>query len=194
MPDYSKGKIYIIRAPGTDSIYIGSTTMALNARLRVHQQEQLRGGRCRSAALVATPGHTIELLEAYPCATGEDLRKREGHHIRENAGRALNKNIAGRTGKEYMTEYADRYRERALAWYYANKERRQAYNQANREKRLAWQRNYYATVIKPQRLARLAAAEGNSTTSGGGTPPGEVPEEAAALKPTSVAAAAPSGV
>ena len=182
MPDYSKGKVYIIRAPGTDQVYIGSTVLPLSKRL--YQHRRLQGG-CRSRELVTIPGHTIELLEEYPCATVEELRRREGHYIREHAGKAVNKVIAGRTQAEYFAEHAEKYRTRALAWYYANKDRRHAYEAATREYRLAWMRNYYQTVVKPRKEALRSA-----TTNAGG----EAPPEAAALNPTSVAAASVAGV
>jgi hypothetical protein len=194
MPDYSKGKIYIIRAPNTEQIYIGSTTMALKARLRVHQRQGLHGG-CRSASLVAAPGHTIELLEDFPCATGEDLRRREGHHIRENAGRALNKNIAGRTTAEYMAEHAEDYRRRANEWYKNNRDRRKAYEAQTREYRLAWMRNYYQTVVKPRKDAlRSANASPDTSTNSTDTEGLADLPAAAILNPTSVAAESDAGV
>jgi hypothetical protein len=187
MPDYSKGKVYIIRAPGTDRVYIGSTVMPLEKRL--YQHRRLQGG-CRSRELVTIPGHTIEQLEYYPCSTVEELRKREGYFIRQYAGRTINKNIAGRTGREYMAEHADRYRAQALAWYYANKGRRHAYEEKTRECRLAKMKEYYQNVVKPRKEALRSAAGTSTTTSAGG----DVLPEAAALNPTSVAAASDAGV
>ena len=190
MPDYAQAKIYIIRAPGTDKVYIGSTVQTLEARLRLHRREQIRGyGSCRSRELVNIPGHTIERLEYYPCSTVEELRKREGYYIRQYAEHAINKNIAGRTGREYMTEHADRYRAQALAWYYANKDRRHAYEEKTREYRLAKMKEYYQNVVKPRREALRSAAGTSTTTSAGGGVP-----VAAALNPTSVAAASDAGV
>ena len=182
MPDYSKGKIYIIRAPGTEQIYIGSTVLPLAKRL--YQHRRLQGG-CRSKELIAIPGHDIELLEDYPCATVEELRRREGWHIRENAGRVVNKAIAGRTQAEYFAEHAEKYRARANEWYRNNKGRRRAYEEQTREYRLAWMRNYYQTVVKPRKEALRSST---TTSAGGGVP------VAAALNPTSVAVASPCGV
>jgi hypothetical protein len=192
MPDYSKGKVYIIRAPGTDRVYIGSTVLPLAKRL--YQHRRLQGG-CRSRELVTIPGHTIELLEDYPCSTVEELRKREGHHIREHAGRAINKNIAGRTGREYMAEHAEKYRARANEWYRNNKDRRRAYEAQTREYRLAWMRNYYQTVLKPRRDALRSAAFAAAVADGSAidTPAWALPP-AATLNPTSVAAASVCGV
>jgi hypothetical protein len=186
MCDYSQGKIYVIRAPDTDRIYIGSTVLPLEQRLRLHRATG--GASCRSRDLVKIPGHTIELLEAYPCANATDLRRREGHFIRQHSGVVVNRNIAGRTQAEHYADNADRIRTRALNWYYANTERRKAYYAANKEKLLAYQRNYYHTKIKAQR-------SGTSTTSNaGGCEAGVAPAAAAILNPTSVAAESPAGV
>jgi hypothetical protein len=192
MPNYAQGKIYVIRAPGTDRIYIGSTVMPLEKRLCYHRSYTLNGKGCTSRELVTIPGHTIELLEAYPCATVEDLRRKEGWHIRQNAGRVVNKVIAGRTPAEYMAEHADKYRERALAWYYANIPRRRAYEATIREKRLAYQKNYYQTVVKPRKAAVRSVSPPAGTSTISTAMEGLGP--AAALNPTSVAAASPAGV
>jgi hypothetical protein len=203
MPNYSQGKIYVIKSASTDRIYIGSTTMTLEARLREHRKQALLGGCCRSKEIVALPDHKIELLEAYPCATSEDLRRREGHHIKENAARIVNKAIAGRTPKEYREDNIVAHRKKSLDWYYSNIPKRREYEEKTKEKRLAYQKNYYQTVIKPQRLARRAAAAitaGSSNTGGGEVAPTPVAEtttpsvETAVLNPTSVSAAAVPGV
>ena len=52
----------------------------------------------------------IELIEEHPCENGEQLRKREGHYIREIG--TLNKKIDGRTKKEYLEENRERIRAR----------------------------------------------------------------------------------
>jgi len=156
-PKFATAKIYVIRAPGTDRIYIGSTIKPLNVRLREHYLRALAGGSCRSREIVTLPGHTIECLEPYPCDTLTDLRKREGWHIRQNSGKAVNKNIAGRSREEYFKENAEAYREKALAWYYSNIPRRRAYEAANREKILNYQKTYYETVLKQRRAEKSAA-------------------------------------
>jgi hypothetical protein len=201
MPDFANGKIYIIKAPTTDRIYIGSTTMTLKARLREHQKQALLGGSCRSKEILAHEGYTIELLEDYPCNSSEELRRREGHHIKENASRIVNKSIAGRTAQEYREDNAVERRKKSLDWYYANIDKRKEYEAKTREKRLAYQKNYYQTVLKPQRLARRvatvgtsASAEGSANTGATAEATAPVVEETATLNPTSVAAASPDGV
>ena len=48
----------------------------------------------------------IELIEAYPCENKEELRKREGYWIKTED--CINKNVAGRTYKEYREEHRTR--------------------------------------------------------------------------------------
>ena len=63
----------------------------------------------------------IELIEAHPCETNEELRKREGQFIRGFG--TLNKRIEGRAQQEYIEDN----RETILA-------RQKEYREANRER------------------------------------------------------------
>ena len=47
----------------------------------------------------------IELIENHPCANKGELRKREGHFIREMG--TLNSSVAGRTDKMWHQEFKD---------------------------------------------------------------------------------------
>ena len=71
----------------------------------------------------------LELIEAHPCKTNEELRRREGHFIREFG--TLNQNVAGQNRKEH---------------YEANREKirayRKEYSERNREKMHAVQKEY----------------------------------------------------
>lgn len=149
-----QGKIYVIRAPGTEKIYIGSTLQSLDDRLREHRMKTaFNKNTCSSKQLIEIPGHYIELLENFPCNTRTELRRREGWHIRLHGGHAVNKNIAGRTQQEYIAEHIETYRKRALNWYYCNKERRKAYDESIKEKRKEYQKAYYQAFVKPARIA-----------------------------------------
>lgn len=90
MPDYSKGRIYAIRAPGTDEVYIGSTIRSLAERMTGHRSnlKMWRLGRYHyvsSYKLLEREGVYIELIEMFPCETKEQLNKREGEIIRATA-------------------------------------------------------------------------------------------------------------
>ena len=65
----------------------------------------------------------IELIEEHPCENVEQLRRREGEIIREMKP-SLNKEIAGRTGKEWYednkearTEQIKQYKSDNSEWY-----------------------------------------------------------------------------
>ena len=51
----------------------------------------------------------IELIENYPCNDVYELRSREGYYIREIG--TLNKNVAGRTRKEYKKQHHETNKE-----------------------------------------------------------------------------------
>ena len=62
----------------------------------------------------------IEEIEKFPCESKEELRKREGHYIKELG--TLNTLIAGRTNKEYKEENKEFIKEWKKQYYQNNKE------------------------------------------------------------------------
>ena len=102
---YKNGKIYKILNTENDDVYVGSTCMELNDRMQYHITAQpIKQGR-KLYKLMRSIGSDlfyIELIEDYPCETKEELRKREGHHIRLTG--TLNMCIAGRTKQEWKEE------------------------------------------------------------------------------------------
>ena len=155
MPTYADGKIYAIRAPETDEIYIGSTTRPLSERMAQHRSQCKhwkagKGGYLTSFKLIEKEGAYIELIEDYSCESKEQLNRREGEVIRSSAN-CVNKLIAGRTvveykadNKETITEYKRQYRDTNKE---AIKEYRRQYNADNKE------------VINERQRARRAAAK-----------------------------------
>jgi len=132
MPDYSQGKIYCIRAPGTDDVYIGSTTQPLWARMAEHRSHYKRwkdGKRrsCTSCKLLEKEGAYIELIEEYPCDNKEQLNRREGEIVRASPS-CVNKYVPQRTPKEYRKDrrddinYVMRERERSREYYWKKKQ------------------------------------------------------------------------
>ena len=106
--DYKNGKIYSIRSPQTDQIYIGSTCSPLSKRLNQHKTNYKRYLNEKhyfvsSFDIIKFDDVYIELLEECPCENREQLRKREGELIRIN--NCVNKKIEGRTKQEYQQEY-----------------------------------------------------------------------------------------
>lgn len=166
MPDYQKGKIYAIRAPGTDEVYIGSTTKMLSARLADHtsQFKNWKEGKQKysSFKLLSKENYYIELVENFPCNSKEELNRREGE-VQRTTANCVNEQIAGRTTTEYHFENKDIRNANSRDWYHRNRdavnERKranreenrekctrmaQSYRERNREKYNTYQREYYA--------------------------------------------------
>ena len=104
MAKYQKGKIYSIRSYLSNDIYIGSTCNQLSKRLSEHISAFTKR-KCSSKEIIKFGDAYIELIENYPCNSKNELNKREGEIIRKND--CVNKNIAGRTQKEWISENKD---------------------------------------------------------------------------------------
>jgi len=113
MNKYHGGKIYTLRSPSTDKIYIGSTTQPLWKRKGQHKVK-------KANELSQLDDFYIELLENFKCENRNELNKREGELIRAN-DKCVNKYIAGRTHKEWSKEWYENNKEEIQKRYYANK-------------------------------------------------------------------------
>ena len=110
MPDYQKGKIYRIWDNGYNKCYIGSTCEELNRRMTGHRKNykiHKRDGKGFTTADMMFDEYgiencKIELMENFPCNTKAELHAGEGKHQREND--CINKNIAGRSMKQYCQD------------------------------------------------------------------------------------------
>jgi hypothetical protein len=126
MPDYSQAKVYMLKGNGLT--YIGSTCQLLNQRLKDHRGDFNRDKAVTSGQLFeGNKIVTIELLEAYPCQSNDELKVRERYYIELNV--CVNRHIPGRTESEryqYRTEHK-------RAFYLANKEAIQALQKAKTE-------------------------------------------------------------
>ena len=113
MNKYSRGKIYKIVDNTNDNIYIGSTVEKyLTNRLSKHKYNK----KCRSILIIKNGDYDIKLIENYPCESKEELESREAYYIRNTT--CVNKQIPGRTQKEYqktnkekISEYQKEYKE-----------------------------------------------------------------------------------
>lgn len=115
MPNYQNGKIYCIRSHQTEDVYIGSTVQQLLCmRFGDHRKHFKKWKNdmytyTSSYEIIKYEDAYIELLEEYPCNSREELYKKEGEYIRKM--RCVNKQIAGRSKKDYATdnkEYLDK--------------------------------------------------------------------------------------
>jgi hypothetical protein len=125
---YQNGKIYTLRHPSTDKIYIGSTVKKyLCNRLAEHNSHYKcflngKSNNVTSFEIIKLGDSYIELLELFPCNSKLELNKREGELIREHKNNCVNSYVAGRTGKEYNIECADKRKETNKQHYENNKE------------------------------------------------------------------------
>jgi hypothetical protein len=146
---YQQGKIYKITDNACTKCYIGSTTVSLYRRMAEHRKDYLRwkdstNKRVCSISTIfdefGLENCKIELIEHFPCENREQLRKQEGHHIRDTD--CINRNVAGRTLKEwkrdhkeeqaeYNKAYRELHRDKLLQgmreWRKKNSERTRAY-------------------------------------------------------------------
>ena len=130
-------KIYQITDNTNNNIYIGSTCQSLKTRLSVHKSDYkrfLKGlyNNVKSFDVLKNGDYKIELLENCDIKTKQELLERERFYIENND--CLNKNIPGRTDKEYK-QYQKEYKK---DYYFNNKEKindiHKEYRETNKDK------------------------------------------------------------
>ena len=124
--NYQNTKIYVVRSPHTDLVYVGMTTFTLVRRMQ-HHRGMLQ--QCTSRQIIAFGDAHIELLEEFPCDNKEQAMKKEGEYIRSM--NCVNKYMSGRTRKQFYEDNKERL----------NRESRQ-YRIDNPEKNKEWQKKY----------------------------------------------------
>jgi hypothetical protein len=145
MLNYQDGKIYTIRNYTDNTlIYVGSTIDTLSRRLAKHRID------CKAnKSKITLYSHIvnndwanwyIELYEYYSCNNRTELERREGQVIREIG--SINKNIAGRTTKEYHEENADKVKEYSKKYYEDNIDKFKKYYEDNADKINEYSKKY----------------------------------------------------
>ncbi len=145
MPDYSQSKIYIIKFYDNDKlIYIGSTTQALQKRLVKHKKHY----HCSLYKYIFDNYDGdfkccyIELFQNHSCNDKTELGKIEGEIIKQfkadENNIVINKNIAGRTNKEYYKDNINKIRE----YYKDNIDRIKQYYKNNADIKRNYQNEY----------------------------------------------------
>jgi len=141
---YENGKIYRIISHKTNDVYIGSTTQSLYERLNNHKDSCKRYLNKKqlycptSYDILKYDDAHIELIEDYKCNSKKELEKKEGEYIRIND--CINKNVAGRTGKNYYDENKEKVLTRHKKWRENNQEYMKQYRIKNREKNIEYQK------------------------------------------------------
>jgi hypothetical protein len=89
----------------------------------------------------------IELIEEYPCNSKQELLAREGYYIRDRG--TINKQIAGRSHKQYYQEHKEHYAEQGKQRYETNKDKilaqHKEYAERNKEHIAQKKKEYYET-------------------------------------------------
>jgi len=153
--NYNKAYIYKLWSLQTEDIYIGSSTTDKRLRLSLHKshyRQFLKGKKkycLTSSNIVKYPDCKIEIIEKFPCNNRAELEKREGEIQR--ATDCCNKNIAGRSNKEYYIDNREKYKEYYKEYYDDNKEKFKEYYNDNREKKLKNQKIYDDIPINKER-------------------------------------------
>ena len=134
MSKYQNSKIYKIVCNNSGRIYIGSTYLTLEERLKKHELDYKHYliGKCkyphiRSFDIFKDKNYSIELIKNFPCKNRTELEREEGLHQREAHYNddidCVNKVILGRTGKEYHKEWSENNKEKLKIYkkeYYEN--------------------------------------------------------------------------
>jgi hypothetical protein len=125
--DYSNAKIYRIDCLITNEVYIGSTCQpTLAKRLAKHVANfkywKIDKYRFTTSFSIIERGHyKISLIELFPCNSKDELSSREGYYIRNI--KCVNKQIAGRTKKQWTEDNIDKIIEQSKEYREINKEK-----------------------------------------------------------------------
>jgi hypothetical protein len=134
MVNYGNGKIYRIVCNKSGKQYIGSTTIALSARLSQHKKLFRNARTCLSREVIEGGDYEIRLIEDFPCDRKEQLLAKERHYI--EAQDCVNKKVPLRTKHEWYMENRDELIRKQMLWNNANKDKVEMYKQRFAEKQL----------------------------------------------------------
>lgn len=145
MSDYSQGKIYMLTSKQTPKVYIGSTKLTLKERLSTHICQykdwlKEKSNYITSFEILQYDDYEIHLIEDYPCETRKELKLKEGEYQRMMD--CVNKNIAGRTNKEWVIDNKEYWKEYRKNNKKHLNEYMKEYNKKNKEILLQYQKEY----------------------------------------------------
>ena len=133
--DYKNSRIYQIRNTFDDDVYVGSTCQPLSKRMAYHRGNMNAAAKLNVLLYKKMREHGvdcfyIELVEECSCENKEQLRKREGHFIRELA--TLNMCQAGRDRKTYKLDNQEQILSQGKQYYESHKEQITKYHEKYR--------------------------------------------------------------
>jgi len=152
MPDYSKGKIYMLEPTieyNKGDIYYGSTIQPLHKRLYEHKKSFKRNEPINSKLLFEKYGIEnvkIILIKQHPCNSKKELEAEEATYIRNNT--CVNRNIPCRSPKEYREANKEKLQEYFKNYNTINSDKKKEYlkiyNESNKEKLQEKKKEYRA--------------------------------------------------
>jgi len=155
---YHHGKIYKITCDDTCKIYIGSTILPIDDRLKKHKCDKKHyiDGKTYSHVCSSYPlldNCRIELIEEFKCETEKELKTREQYHIENsecvNLFRAIGMSIEEQRehSKEYREKNKEKISKRRKEYVEKNKEKvaekQKEWREKNKEKIKARKHTYY---------------------------------------------------
>jgi hypothetical protein len=120
------GRIYKISSASSDKVYIGSTRLTLDDRLKEHHKQYKRflAGtyhNVTSFELLRHDDAVIELLSELQVTSIKELERLEGLAIKDTPN-CVNKIIVGRSRKEYYVDNKEHIIDKAKGRYEAKKD------------------------------------------------------------------------
>ena len=136
MNKYNNGKIYKLVSDQTNEIYIGSTTVSLNIRIRRHNDHysyylnnnKLKRDYISSFEIIKYGDCRIVLIENYSCNSREELLLRERYYyetvkcVNIRIPKLTEEELSGYWGK-YRDANKEKITEREKKYYENNKEK-----------------------------------------------------------------------
>lgn len=125
--NYQLGKIYKMESP-SGLIYIGSTCEPTLARRLAGHKRDYKSWKNGKFSYVTSfklfeedeDNTQIYLIKKFPCDNKDELHAEEGKTIKEH--NCVNKNIAGRTKKEWADDNQEKIKEYQKEYYEKNKD------------------------------------------------------------------------
>ena len=132
------GRIYIIKCKTNNLMYVGSTIRELNTRMKQHLKDMYKFTNFKlykAMSELKPDNFYINLLEEFEYNDIKDLRREEGKFIKIIKPE-LNKNIAGRSLKEYNEDNKQQLRLYRKLYY-------RTYRELHKEHLKEYRKNYY---------------------------------------------------
>ena len=147
MVNYKTAKIYRLVNDELGLTYYGSTCNELRKRFWSHKAKaKAKYKECSSYKLFESGECKIYLVEKVPCTDKIELTQRERYYIENNE--CVNKQIPGRTQKEYNYDNKEQLTKKKKEYQEANKEllakQRKEHYQENKEQMLKSMKEYRA--------------------------------------------------